>query len=266
MYLIVEDEPLALRDLEESLRLAAPGCIIAAFQSPQEALDYPELDQVDTAFLDVEMGHKNGLVLAKELKDSFPDMKIIFVTSHAQYALDAFALHATGYLLKPVSVEDIRRELTFLYGESVVKKKGETLAEVKTFGGFSIFVKGEPLFFGRAKAKELLALLVDRRGHGITTREACGILWEDKPYDRALKNYYHLVLLDLKTTLEQAGVERILIRKRNFLSIDSQLLDCDFYRFLAGDPACINSYHHDYMHCYSWAEFSVGLLENQSHG
>ena len=49
-------------------------------------------------------------------------------------------------------------------------------------------MNGAPLAFGRAKAKELFACLIDRRGAGLTTREACSLLWEDGVYNIARKN------------------------------------------------------------------------------
>ncbi|WP_312279830.1 hypothetical protein [Oscillibacter sp.] len=104
--------------------------------------------------LKIEMGSTNGLVLAKQLK---PDLHIIFVTSYAQYAVDAFKLHATGYLMKPALTEDITQELTFLYGEGIPSAKQ---VRVQTFGCFEISVDGKPLQFKRSKAKELLVCLI----------------------------------------------------------------------------------------------------------
>ena len=78
-------------------------------------------------------------------------------------------------MLKPVDENDLRRELTFLYPEQLEEKKRKI--SVKTFGGFDVFVNGETLTFRRAKSKELLALLVDKRGNSITAREgvrSCG--------------------------------------------------------------------------------------------
>ena len=87
--------------------------------------------------------------------------------------MKAFELHATGYLMKPVTAEDIRRELTFLYKDSGRDKR----VRVQTFGGFDVFVDGKPLEFKRSKSKELLAYLIDRHGANVTTGELCAALW-----------------------------------------------------------------------------------------
>ena len=257
-FLVVDDEPLVLRDLEYTLKRTRLTCAIRGYTSACQALKCAKEEIFDVAFLDVELGYTNGIVLAKQLKELQPNIHIIFVTSYEKYAVDAFAIHATGYLLKPVDVEQLERELTFLYGENKKKK-----CVITTFGGFDVFVDGKPLLFKRAKAKELLAYLVDRKGCSVTTKEACAILWEDAPYDRAQNNYFQTIIVELKRTLKQAGIENILQKSRNHLAVNPEEFDCDYYRFMQGDIAAINQYHGDYLICYSWAEFTIGAIESR---
>jgi len=254
--LAVDDEIRALNDLKEVLAEAAPEDELATFSSPATALEYCAENKIDIAFLDVEMGRLSGIVLAKQLKDLQPEIHIIFVTGFGKYAVDAFAIHATGYLLKPARVEDVRRELTFIYGKRIHKS-----VRVQTFNGFAMFVNDHPITFQRSKAKELLAYLIDRRGAAITTPHACSILWEQDPYDLKRKNYFQSILLDLRKTLRDAGIEHILVRTRNSLAIDPTQIECDSYLFMEGDPQAVNSYRHDYLIDYSWAEFSMASFE-----
>lgn len=259
-FLVLDDEAIVLSDIAEVLREVVPEGAFHLFTLPDEALSYARNSPVDVAFLDIEMGCANGIDFAKILKQHRPDIHIIFVTGHPQYAVEAFGIHATGYLIKPVMAADIRRELTFLYGDT--RRPGKKV-RIQTFGGFSVFVDGELLLFKRSKSKELLACLVDRRGSDLTTREACNILWEDGIYDRTRKNYFQLLLADLRVTLRQAGIENILIHRRNSLAVDPNCFDCDSYRFLDGDPIAVNSYRCNYLPSYSWAEFTVGTLEKR---
>lgn len=260
--LAVDDEPLALRDLQQALCEVSGLLEVSGFTSARKAMEAAGRESFDAAFLDIEMGTANGLSVAKKLKDLWPDIHIVFVTSYEKYAVAAFAIHATGYLMKPVKKEELLRELTFIYGQRRTEKR----VRVQTFGGFEVYVDGEPLNFKRAKAKELLALLVDRKGASVTTREACAVLWEDGEYSTARKNYFQTILTELRGTLKAAGADQILIRKRNSLAVDTGLLDCDSYRFLEGEPEAVNSYRRDYMLCYSWAEFSVGEFEEYLSG
>lgn len=260
-FLAVDDEPRALKDICEALEEAVLGCESVAFTSPAKALEYGKLNPIDVAFLDIEMGRVSGLVLAKKLKDVNPKIHIIFVTSYEKYAVDAFRLHATGYLMKPARAEDIQRELTFLYGNSFTEQPKKI--RMQTFGGFDIYVNDQPLSFKRSKSKELLAYLVDRRGLSITTREACDILFEDGGYDISRKNYFQTIVSELHNVLKRARAEHILLKKRNSFAVDIKAFECDSYRFLEGDPIAVNNYRRDYMICYSWAEFTMGIMESE---
>lgn len=252
-YIAVDDEPFALKDIEEALREAAPEAEVHSFTAPSQALAYAETSPVDVAFLDIELGSMSGLVLAKKLKDLRPEVHIIFVTSHEQYAVQAFQLHATGYLMKPATVEDIRRELTFLYGDAPAPKR----IRVQTFGGFEVFVDGQAVQFKRAKAKELLAYLIDGRGASVTAANVCAALWGDDALEAGKKGYFRIMFKSLRDTLRDAGIEDILLRTWNSAAIDPERLDCDSYRFLDGDPQAVNSYRNNYLSCYEWAVFRM---------
>ncbi|MEG2670203.1 MAG: response regulator [Oscillospiraceae bacterium] len=254
-FLVVDDEPLVLQDLEDTLKKIRPKSIIHGFTSAREAISFAETknELFDVAFLDIELGYTNGIVLAKQLKKLQPYIHIIFVTSYEKYAVDAFAIHATGYLLKPVEPEALERELTFLYKETSQTKN----IFIQTFGGFDVFVDGKLIHFKRAKSKELLAYLVNRKGCSVTTKEACAILFEDAPYDKSQKNYFQTIVAELKATLAQAGVQDILQKSRNNFAVNPKSFDCDYYRFMEGDVTAINQYCGDYMISYSWAEGSM---------
>lgn len=254
-FLAVDDEPLLLEELKDTLEQVRPGSEVLGFTRPREALAALEDWPADAAFLDIEMGGMTGLELAEQLKRLRPELHIIFVTGHQEYAVQAFQLHATGYLLKPISCAALERELTFLYGE---RPSGRL--RVQTFGGFELFVDGSPVKFGRAKAKELLAFLIDRKGASVTTGEAYAALFESAANTVSGKAYFRNIVKDLRESLKAAGVEEILRRGYNSLAIVPDKLDCDYYRFLQGDGLAVNEYRGDYLPQYSWAEFRNGEL------
>lgn len=254
----VDDEALALRDLCRALEAELPAGCVHPFSTSHEALEHVRKSRVDAVFCDIEMPGMNGIVFAKAVKDVRPETHIVFVTSYESYTLDAFALHATGYLLKPVEPAELRRELTFIYEHPASPAQQ---LEVTTFGGFEVRLGGEPLVFKRSKTKELFALLVDRQGAGVSAREACDALWEGEPYTASQRSYYQTIVADLRATLERAGMGGVIVKAWNSLAIVPDLIDCDLYRFMAGDPLAINSYRGSYLPAYSWAEFSIGAIE-----
>ena len=261
-FLIVDDMKVVLEEECNLLKEVEPDCRIVSCSNAEEALEYAAKELFQVAFLDIDLGagSMDGILLAKQLKDIQPHIHIIFVTAFRNYAIEAFELHATGYLLKPVQKERLKQELTFLYGEQLGSGKK---IKVQTFGNFDVWVDDKLLNFGRQKSKELFAYLVERRGAGVTTREACAILFEDGVYDLSRKSNFQNIVADMRNTLKKAGVEDVLRKSYNHLAVDVEKIECDYYRFLDGDTKAINQYNGEFMMNYSWAEFLIPVLDNK---
>lgn len=257
-FIAVDDERLALDNLISKLKKAQPQAEIKGFLHPQKALVeiqngfWPEV-----AFLDIEMYGMNGIELAIRFKKALPKINLIFVTGFSEYMPDAFELHASGYITKPVSVERIQEELENL---RYPLPEREAYIRVQTFGNFEVFVDNQPLRFQRNRTKELLAYLVDRRGAGLTMQELAAVLYENRPYDRSLQSQVRVHVYDLLNTLKVVGASEMIVKKRNYISVDIRSFDCDYYRFLNGDVSVMNAFAGEYMLNYSWAEFTAGQL------
>ena len=106
MKIICVDDERLLMESTVSMCLELPQIDEAkGFTRPAEALDWLNDNSSDIALLDIDMPKMNGLVLAAEIKKKLPDIAIILLTGYSQFAVDAFELHALGYLLKPVTKE-----------------------------------------------------------------------------------------------------------------------------------------------------------------
>ena len=82
--------------------------------------------------------------------------------------------------------------------------------EIRTFGYFDVFVDGRPIAFRSEKAKELLALLVDRRGGFVTSADIITALWEDEPITAQTRTRCRKVALRLNRALEANGAAHIM--------------------------------------------------------
>ena len=142
LFIAVDDEAYMLDEIAEALHSVRPKDEILTFSSPITALEAIREQMVDAAFLDIQMGGMTGIDLAIQMKRLQPDIHIVFVTGYQEYAVQAYQIHATGYLLKPISEGDIARELTFIYGDEPKQK-----FRVQTFGGFELFVNEQPVKF-----------------------------------------------------------------------------------------------------------------------
>ena len=272
MYVLaVDDERIMLKELTIELGQVFPNADIQGFQDPMEAEQWAsdlaqEGKSLDYAFLDIRMRGMSGIELARRLKKLHPGTVLIFCTAYTEYAFDAVGMYAKGYLMKPISAENIVRtldEMVYDWRKSLDVQNQSFW--IKTFGNFEVFVDGKPLVFEREKAKEMLAFLVDRAGATVTTEQLAVVLWEDRPYDKTLKNYVSTVLGSLRRTLHKVGKEDILIKTRNHLSLNPEKIKCDAYDYEKGVMSVVNSFRGEYMVNYSWAEFKTGTYVTMEH-
>lgn len=246
--LLVDDEQLQLLRLRTAVEEATPGAEILFFSNPLEAWDMTMDQTIDLAFLDIEMPGCNGIQLAKKLKRVNPKINIVFVTAYEHYALDAYHIHASGYVSKPVNKQKIVDELAHL--RNPVTLPTTKSLQIKCFGNFEVFREGKPIGFTYVKSKELFAYLVDREGSAISLSELNAVLWEeDHP------SYLRNLIADIQSTLRAAGAEDVFLKRRNECFIDVEKVDCDAYEYKKGNPDAIRAYRGEYMIQYSWAVF-----------
>ena len=243
--LLADDEQLQLLRLTDAVKKALPQeSEILSYTNPVLAWEENKEKPVDIAFLDIDMPVMNGMILAKKLKTVNPQVNVIFVTAYNEYALDAYKLHASGYVTKPVNVEKIKAELDGLrYPVELTPTKK---LQVKCFGNFEVFAGGVPVKFTRSKSKELFAYLVDREGAAANVNELNAILWEEDK-----KSYFRNLVADIQASLKAVGAEDVFVKRRNECFIDPTKIDCDAYEYRKNDPNAIRMYRGEYMAQYS---------------
>ena len=262
--LCADDEELVL-GLTVSLCQQLPQVSeVKGFTKGLAALDWLQDHVVDVAILDINMPDIDGLSLAARIKEKHPDTAIIFLTGYSQYAVDAFALHASGYLLKPLNPKRLAREIEYVCSLKENQPSRSHIV-VQTFGEFDVLVDGQLVRFTRARAKELLAYLVDRQGSSITRTNAFAVLWEDKGYTRSMQKQLDVVIRSLRNTLEEYGISEILEMERGTIRIVPELLDCDLYHYFDGDIIAVKAYRGEYMSAYSWASLTESYMDRINH-
>ena len=250
----VDDEVLMLGALVKAISASPDIREVTKFSDCEEALDFVKKSPVDIAFLDINMRGMGGLALAERIVAARPNCKIVFCTGYEEYAIPAFKLHASGYLMKPISAEDVQGEIDNIKG---VRQKEKPLT-VKCFGNFEVYVKEEKLVFKRLKTKELFAFLVDRKGAGMTAKQICAVLFPDDVDDTKNAAYLRQLVMDLKNTLKSVGAENVLRHETPCYRVDTSLIQCDYLNHLeTGKP----EFRGEYMMQYSWAEETCAMLE-----
>ena len=249
----VDDEVLMLGALVSAIEASPDIAQVAKFSGCEEALEYAKNNPVDVAFLDINMRGMGGLALAEKIIAARPSCKIVFCTGYEEYAIPAFKLHASGYLMKPISAEDVQGEIDNIKG----MRQQEKLLTVKCFGNFEVYAKNEKVMFKRLKSKELFAFLVDRNGAGMTAKQICAVLFPDDTDDTKNAAYLRQLVMDLKNTLKTVGAECVLCHETPCYRVDTSLIKCDYTSYLeTGKP----EFYGEYMTQYSWAEETCAML------
>ena len=109
--LLVDDSPIVLKGGLPILRQALPGANVVGFTKRQEAVEYFKQNPVALAFLDIELGRSSGLDLCRELLRIRPRTNVIYLTNFIEYAFDAWDTGACGFLLKPLEVEAVCKQM-----------------------------------------------------------------------------------------------------------------------------------------------------------
>lgn len=108
---IIDDEQLAISELQYLLSFNDDIEVVNSFTNPLKALKYLSTHSIDVLFLDIQMPMKSGLQLAKDLIEINKAPKIVFVTAYDTYAIEAFNVDAVDYILKPTSQQRLEQTL-----------------------------------------------------------------------------------------------------------------------------------------------------------
>ncbi len=268
MYILaVDDSRPAQDDLIRAIREVAPDAQITPCRGASDALAGARLQTPDVALVPAGLCTADGAPLAEALAEAYPRLNLIIVADSGDYALRAFALHASGYLVRPVAPEDLRRELRCLrYPVTASQSASRSGLTARAFGDFEVYADGVPLHFTYSKTKETLAFLIDRNGALCTMRQIAAILWEDAAGSHA--SYLNNIRADLLGTLSACGCADVLVLRRGAMGVIPEKIRCDYYDYLNADDSsagrrATQAYRGEYMSQYTWAELTNSRLSFQ---
>lgn len=111
--IIVDDEPIMVRSFLRLVKNIEKITCIKAFSNAKDVLDFSRIQKFDVAFIDIEMPNMKGVELAERLQIENPDVLIIFVSAWDEDEKIDDKSICKGYINKPFSEDDIRRELEY---------------------------------------------------------------------------------------------------------------------------------------------------------
>ena len=111
VVIIVDDNKIILTGGTPIIEKALPNATVVGFTKPSQAIEYAKENRIALAFLDIELGLTNGIDLCNELHNINPRMNVVFLTAYPEYSVDAWSTKASGFMVKPITLEGVKEQL-----------------------------------------------------------------------------------------------------------------------------------------------------------
>jgi len=212
--MLVDDEENAMDVLEILPGEIGPFEIVGRFTNPLEAVRAFKPAVCDAVFLDIDMSGLSGMELARMFRDIDPGIEVVFTTAYSQYAIEAFDLGSTDYLLKPIRKDRLEKAVSRIKKAGTAASPGGTgKPAVTCMGGFAITGGGEdrPVSWRTNKERELCALLVHHGGQFVDQSYIIETLWPDSGPDTA-RMYMYTCVSYMRRTFETHNLPFSLLR------------------------------------------------------
>lgn len=250
--ILIDDEPVMHLIMRKMLMKYPDLKVMGTFVDTHTAAGFlSDNTDVELVFVDISMPGDSGLAFAAKLDEAGCKTQIVFVTSHKDYALEAFELSVLDYLVKPVTQERLERTINralesrktvqpLQSADSIIP--GISRVSVATLGDF--FVRNE---MGRvkwisSKSAELFAYLLMNRGRWISRSRLVADIFAGMTGVNAEK-YLNTTVYQLRKSLEPIGL-RESIRSENdgyALELDDVVIDYEEFELQAGKLGIIGA-------------------------
>ncbi len=274
--LLVDDEPLALKLLNNRLKNIPTIQVVSETTKGSEVLYLIEKYHPHIVFLDINLGKYSGLEIAEQIYILYPDIQVIFVTAYSEYAIQAFELNAVDYLLKPVTASRLAKTISRLEPKNneilpltnpaiTPSAKNSFGVSLKAFGHAQFLDSSlQPIKVRTKKVEELLYFLWHTKDEPPTRDAILFALWGDLPEEKAVA-LMHSTFYQLRKTLFQLKFENpILLQNKVYhLNLEVQT-DFDEWQMIVDNNLtdetsilrALDLYRGDYfaVQAYEWAQ------------
>ncbi|CAN7747698.1 response regulator [Paenibacillus sp. LjRoot56] len=221
--ILVDDEP-AMHLILHKMLDKIPGVHVAgAFTDALSAVSFLSgNDDIGLAFVDISMKGENGMEFAAKMSESGSTMQVVFVTSHKDFALEAYELSVLDYLVKPVSKERLQRTVNralsnwqLLRSQPLQDLASQDVGQVviTALGDFAVRNEAGRVKWISRKCTELFAYLVLYRGRRIPRSRLIADIYGGMD-QKGAENYLNTTVYQLRNSLEPLGMRGI-VRSEN---------------------------------------------------
>lgn len=235
MKVLILDDERAMHTVMKQMLARIDGIkSVDCFMEPADAINFVRREAVDLAFIDIKIGRENGLQAAAQLRALASGMEIVFVTSHKEYALEAFGAYPLDYIVKPIS----RGRLEMTIARAAARRTqptGESQSapslHVRVLGGFEFRgTQGGNVRWISRKSAELCAYLLLCRGQFVAKGRIIDDIFPDMPLKNA-ETYLNTAVYQLRKALTPLGMKAIVQSANEQYRLDMSNVEADFVRF-----------------------------------
>jgi two-component system LytT family response regulator len=238
--IIIDDEKAMHLIMKRMLAKISDIEIAASFQETAAAFSYLAEHDVDLVFIDISMPRETGLEFANRLRESGKLMKLVFVTSHKQYALPAFDVYAYDYIVKPVNQErlnrTVQRALSEMHSETAKADQVSSTTRVmfNCLGGMEIrSVQNRIVKWNSSKSAELFGYLLMHKGRLVSRARLIEDIFGDMPLKNA-EVYLNTTVYKLRKLLDSYGLKESLHSDGSHYALDLNQIQVDILSFEEG--------------------------------
>ena len=130
------------------------------FTTGRAVLEFLAKNKMDVLFLDIDLGNESGISIAEKIAVRYPEVVVIFITGHREFANDAFDVDAMGYIVKPVDEKKMERVLkkTLVHVEAMRSRKPSESLVITVENLKKKILQNDILYIERQQAKSVIFL------------------------------------------------------------------------------------------------------------
>ena len=270
--IVNEDKEYGER-LAEMFRANPYVSVNEIFESAELASVYLTMNRADIVVIDTGITCVDFEKVAERLRKGNLRTVIVFTEEWAAEAsetsLEKFNERKSEFIGKGLCDFFIGRPAALVEVHEIVikallmhNKRSTSPVIIRTFGSFSVMCEDKPIRFSNAKARELLALCIDRMGAELRMEEIIDTLWPDKLYDDNVKRLYRKAVSNLRDSLNGAAGEVVFETSRGTCCLDVTKISCDYFFFMKSlrHGTMSESVLAHYLTEYAWSEDTVARL------
>lgn len=238
--IIIDDEKAMHVIMKRMLGKVDKVKIVGSFFETSTAYSYLTNHHVDLIFMDINMPKESGLEFAGRLRENDRQMKLVFVTSHKEYALPAFDVYAFDYIVKPVEQARLQHTVQRALSEWLLHKipveqvPPSIPVMFNCFGGMEIRSDQNMLVkWKTSKSAELFGYLLIHKGRLVSRARIIEDIFGDIPHKNG-ELYLNTTVYQLRKLLDNFGLKDRIYSDNHYYALNQNQIYVDIFRFEEG--------------------------------